>query len=68
MDTRNTSNMDAIRKKMHNLKVSLCWFIEFFKSLLLQSEISEFNSKANQLEEQTKEYIKTADQCDCDIR
>ena len=60
--------MDAIRKKMHNLKVSLYGSTIFFNSLLMQSEISEFNSKANQLEEQTKEYIKTADQCDCDIR
>jgi len=34
----------------------------------LKGEIAEFNGKANQLEDQTKEYIKTADQCDCDIR
>ena len=37
-------------------------------SFELQGEIADFNSKANQLEDNTKEHIKTADQCDLDIR
>ena len=62
--------MDAIRKKMQNLKVKTNGkkYSLNISFLNLQSEIAEFNSKANQLEEQTKTYIQTADQCDCDIR
>jgi len=44
--------MDAIRKKMHDLK----------------GEIAEFENRAKQLEDETKESIQAADQGDCDIR
>ena len=76
--------MDAIRKKMQNLKVSIKKHLSFkiflleghqadlfqcnLSILIFKGEIAEFQAKSSLMDDQTGVYVRIAEQCDCDVR